>query len=246
MCEGGGEPSAISFQRSAREVNQRGGSGRTPTPVGHAVKDRSRITSTRLATRFPAPSPPRATWPSPCARCGGEGWGEGAISLVQAPSPRPSPPQWSLLRRQCRLWGRGGRQDRLPPIGECTLASLRDAVHSTKTQTGGVAGAQPPANFCHPSGMEWPPIGRSPSVEVIIMRTDPESLWTARFLGRHTLAGWGLLVCGLGLAAWFASPVAGQYEALPLPGFSNQLIQVPVPPGSGGGPHGGPPEREPG
>ena len=50
-------------------------------------------------------------------------------------------------------------------------------------------------------------------------------------MGRHTLAGWGLLVCGLGLAAWFASPVAAQYEALPLPEFSNQLIQVPAPAG---------------
>ena len=65
-------------------------------------------------------------------------------------------------------------------------------------------------------------------------------------MGRHTLAGWGLLVCGLGLAAWFASPVAAQYEALPLPEFSNQLIQVPVPAGPRADRLLTPAEREPG
>ena len=39
----------------------------------------------------------------------GQGWGEGARSLAQAPSPRPSPPQWSPHRRHRRMWGRGGR-----------------------------------------------------------------------------------------------------------------------------------------
>ena len=48
-------------------------------------------------------------WLSEGAFCGGEGWGEGARSLALAPSPRPSPPQSSLLRKQRRMWGRGGR-----------------------------------------------------------------------------------------------------------------------------------------
>ena len=56
-----------------------------------------------------APSPPRATSPKRRTRCGGEGWGEGATSLAQAPSPRPSPPQSSLHGQPRRLWGRGSR-----------------------------------------------------------------------------------------------------------------------------------------
>ena len=46
--------------------------------------------------------------------CGEEGRGEGFRACDVAPSPQPSPPQWSPLRKPCRLWGRGGRITRLP------------------------------------------------------------------------------------------------------------------------------------
>ena len=40
------------------------------------------------------------------------GCGEGATQPVLALSPRPSPPQSSLLRQSNRSWGRGGRKPR--------------------------------------------------------------------------------------------------------------------------------------
>ncbi len=98
-----------------------------------------------------APSPPRSTLLSPCACCGGEGWGEGATSLVLAPSPRPSPPQWGHHRKRHRMWGRGSRDDGVPPIGECThpgpprraklLLSREPGDSSTRSR--GSAGASP-------------------------------------------------------------------------------------------------------
>jgi HEAT repeat protein len=59
---------------------------------------------------------------------------------------------------------------------------------------------------------------------------DPLQRWQAipvsdRSLRWHILACWGLLVCGLGLATDFASPVAAQVDAPPLPGFLNKLLQ---------------------
>ena len=63
-----------------------------PNPEGQRREGFLRDHVRQAAHTFPAPSPPRSTCLVPCACCGGEGWGEGAISLAQAPSPRPSPP----------------------------------------------------------------------------------------------------------------------------------------------------------
>ena len=81
----------------------------------------------KVANTFPAPSPPRSMWLSEGAFCGGEGWGEGARSLALAPSPRPSPPQWSLLRKPCRLWGRGGRT--LENASRISFTALPEGLH---------------------------------------------------------------------------------------------------------------------
>ena len=78
-------------------------------PVGQRREGFLRDHAHQAASTLPAPSPPRATWLSVSACCGGEGGGEGATSLATAPSPRPSPPQWSLFRKPYRMWGRGGR-----------------------------------------------------------------------------------------------------------------------------------------
>ncbi len=63
------------------------------------------------------PLPRERHQPSQRTRCGGEGGSEGDIPLASAPSPRPSPPQRSLFRKRHRLWGRGSREDEIPPIG---------------------------------------------------------------------------------------------------------------------------------
>ena len=108
--EGPSIPRRVPGQLWIEWVTHSGGQVRVHSPMGSIL---------------PAPSPPRSMSIYGWTRCGGEGWGEGAMSPALAPSPRPSPPQWSPLRMPHRLWGRGGRESGVPPLGECTRQSTR-------------------------------------------------------------------------------------------------------------------------
>ena len=103
-------PSATGLRRVTQGWRRRSlpGVGRG-TPNGQRREGFPRDHAHKATSTLLAPSPPRATWISEGACCRGQGWGEGATSPAQAPSPRPSPPQWSLFRKPHRVWGRGGR-----------------------------------------------------------------------------------------------------------------------------------------
>ena len=82
-------------------------------------------------------------------------------------------------------------------------------------------------NFYHPFGMQRATQRLSPSVEVIVMRTDPESHTAAPFVGWHRLAR--VCLCMVVSVLTAGGPVAAQGHQSGLPGLLNKLFS-PEPP----------------